>query len=180
MLITWWHMAIFIKDATSVPPVPEHLTNLPVARNTTGVTLTLYSVFPSMTSKKGWRSLSFSVESATLTKANNPRMLHMNEFISSFLKWHLTEQIPPEIKQMWWVGKGSCRGGSPGKSYWDQEAVIKALKYLTLGELLGDHEKKGQNTNFCHFPIFTLTSLFAAHVMISCDKCKCLLRNYDS
>lgn len=58
-------MAIFIKDATSVPPVPEDLTHLPVARNMTGVTLTLYSVFPSMTSKKGWRSLSFSVESAT-------------------------------------------------------------------------------------------------------------------
>ena len=38
-------MAIFIKDATSVSPIPEDLTHLPVAGKTTDVTLTLCMVF---------------------------------------------------------------------------------------------------------------------------------------
>lgn len=182
MVITWWHMVTFLRDATLDPQIPEYLTHLPVSGNSTGVTLPfgLLIVFPLITSKQDGEAWVFQLNCLlSIKKANNPRILHVKEFISFLLQWHLTEWISPELKQMWWVGKGSCRGVPPGKSYWDQEAAVKTLKYSTLGELLGDSEEKGQKTKFCLFPVFTLTTLFAAHVMISCDKHKCLLRNYE-
>lgn len=40
--------------------------------------------------------------------------------------------------------------------------------------------KKGRKTSFCHFSIFTLTSLFATYVMISSNKYKySLLKNSE-
>ena len=105
--------------------------------------------------KTGWRSLSLSVKLFTFSKkSNNPRILHVKEFISFLRQWHLTEQISPEIQQMWWVGKGSCRGVPPGKSYWEQEAAVKTLKSSTRGELLAESEEKGPKTNVCPFSCF--------------------------
>lgn len=60
--------------------------------------------FPELTSKREGRSLSLPVKSFFFSKkTNNPRTLHMKEFISSFLKWHLTKRNSPEIKQIRWV-----------------------------------------------------------------------------
>lgn len=73
----------------------DFLTHLPVAENSTGFTLTfcLFIVFSSITFKRDGRGLSLPVKSFVFSKkASNPRILPVREFISFFLKWHLTEQ----------------------------------------------------------------------------------------
>lgn len=65
-------------------------------------------------------------------------------------------------------GPRSCKKGSRALS----------VGRVTRG-LVGGKDKR-QFFLLLPFSTFTLTSLFATYVMISCDKCKCLLlRNYE-
>lgn len=122
----------------------------------------------------------------SLTRQITQEYCTVREFISFFLKWHLSHSKDNVAEPSKDKANGEVNWERQLQRWVSWQEVLKLRNFnkgsrmLNVGRVNRGSFKKGQKTNFSHFSIFTLTSLFAAHLMISCDKYKCsLLRNYD-
>lgn len=63
------------EDANLDPHIPDYVTHLPVTGNSTEITLTfcLFFVFPSITSERGRKSVSFPVKAFIFSQRATPK-----------------------------------------------------------------------------------------------------------
>lgn len=91
---------------------------------------------------------------SSLKGVYNPRISHMREFISSSLKWYLTERGPPKKKQMWLV---NWEGELQRWVFWEEvlrpRTLNKSSWMISVGRITRGGEKQGQRTHFCHLSI---------------------------